>query len=87
MYFHDIEKIWKYTEGKVIDKEKWYDEILPSRGIVFTNEERQALKYIHGEGADYSSQKRVMSPLATFCHIVDTASARIWYDQGKGLGI
>lgn len=87
LYFHDIEKIWKYTQNITIDKEEWYDKVLPSRGIVFTSEERHALKYIHGEGDDYSSEKRVMSPLAAFCHIVDTASARIFHDQGKGLGV
>lgn len=85
LFFHDIEKIWKYTQNITIDKEEWYDKVLPSRGIVFTSEERHALKYIHGEGDDYSSEKRVMSPLAAFCHIVDTASARIFYDLAKPL--
>ena len=76
LYFHDIEKLWKYTSGEVIDKEKWFFEILPNEyGITFNEEERNALKYIHGEGDDYCDE-RVMNELAGFCHAVDTLSAR-----------
>lgn len=82
LYFHDIEKIWKYSTGEIIDKEEWYNTTLPSRGIKFSADELNALKYIHGE-MDYSSKERKMNRLAAFCHAVDCLSARLWYDYPK----
>jgi len=86
IYFHDIEKMWKYTDGTLIDKEKWYNEYLPSRGITFTEEELNALRYTHGEVDDYRKDARVMNQLAAICHAADNVSARLWFDDGKGLG-
>lgn len=86
IYFHDIEKIWKYTDGTIIDKEKWYTEYLPARGITFTETELNALQYIHGENDDYRKDKRVMNELAALCHAADNLSARLWHSQGEGLG-
>lgn len=48
-------------------------------GIELNEEHVNALKYIHGEGNDYSKDKRVMSPLCAFCHCCDVISARIFY--------
>ncbi len=81
MYFHDIEKIFKYVLGQDINKATYYNNILAEEGIIFSDQEINALKYIHGEGEDYSSKKRTMNELAAFCHAVDTISARILYDQ------
>ena len=36
LYFHDIEKMYKYTSGKIIDKEKYYNDALFKSGINFT---------------------------------------------------
>lgn len=83
LYFHDIEKVWKYTSGEDIDKERYYSIELPRHGIQFSYEELNALKYVHGEGEAYSSQNRVMNELAAFCHAVDTISARVWYNEGR----
>jgi hypothetical protein len=83
LYFHDIEKQYKYSLGEVIDKDKYYNETLPASGITFTAEEMNALTYIHGEGTNYSSKARIMNSLAAFCHAVDTISSRIWFDQGR----
>lgn len=84
LFFHDIEKIWKYTTGlsETFDKTKWYTDILcDDYEICFSSDEMNALKYIHGEGQDYKSNARVMNPLAAFCHMVDVTSARIFFDQ------
>jgi hypothetical protein len=90
LYFHDIEKIWKYTTGipNCFDKYKYLFETLAEEyQIKFSSEEVNALKYIHGESeADYNPDTRVMGPLAAFCHCADTLSARLWFDEGKGLG-
>jgi len=84
LYFHDVEKIWKYTIQEIIDKPTFYRETLKADyQIAFTPTELNALEFIHGEGNAYSNNQRIMSPLAAFCHAVDTISARIWFDQGK----
>lgn len=83
LYFHDIEKIWKYSVGlpEGFDRNEWYDRILPERyGVTFTPDERNALTYVHGEGDDYGPE-RVMGPLAAFCHSIDVLSARVFYDK------
>jgi len=83
LYFHDIEKIFKYSTGEVIDKENWFLERLPKAyGIKFTKEELNALKYVHGEGNDYCKE-RVMNELAGICHAVDTLSARTYHAWPK----
>ena len=82
LYFHDVEKIQKYTTGENIDKDYFYSNEIKKYQISFTQEEMNALKYVHGEGEDYTNKKRVASPLAAFCHCVDTISARIWFDDG-----
>lgn len=82
VFFHDIEKIWKYSVGLPIDfdKNEWYNTILPVRyDLKFTSEELNALKYIHGENENYDGNNRVMNELAAFCHAVDTISARIFH--------
>jgi len=81
LYFHDIEKIWKYTDGTFIDKVEWYEKILPERGITFSPEELNALRYTHGEGDDYRKDARVMNELAALCHAADNLSARMWHSK------
>ena len=80
LYFHDIEKMYKYAINKEIDKDQYYNT-LKTQEIIFSEQEKNALKYIHGEGADYSKNKRIMNELAAFCHCVDTISARVWYQH------
>lgn len=82
LYFHDIEKIFKYEQTAIIDKEIYYKKtLLNIYNIEFTDPELNALKYIHGEGEDYSEDKRVMNPLAGFCHAVDVISARVLHNK------
>ena len=91
LYFHDIEKIWKYTKGlpKGFDKDRYFDVTLREKyGITFSANERNALHYIHGEpDAEYDPLIRKAGPLAAFCHAADILSARMWFDEGKGLGV
>ena len=86
-YFHDLEKVFKYTTGEIIDKEEWYFTKLPMIGISFDLQEINALTYIHGESEkDYNPDTRLMNELAAFCHAVDNLSARMWHDKGRGTG-
>jgi hypothetical protein len=50
-----------------------------------SDEERNAIKYAHGEGSAHEKFRRVASPLAAHVGNCDTASARIWHDEGRGL--
>jgi hypothetical protein len=85
IFFHDIEKICKYSENNTIDcanlsnseiRQKMYskyDVDLPIHIL-------EAIKYIHGEGKYYTKGKRVMSPLSALCHCADIISARIFFE-------
>lgn len=42
---------------------------------------REAIDHTEGEKDGYVNTKRVMSPLAAFCHMCDIASTRIWFDR------
>ena len=92
LFLHDVEKPWKYEMKQdgtlvIIDvlaakeaqhefRRKKFDEY----GIILTADQSNALRYAEGEGKDYTSSRRVMGPLAAFCHICDMASARMWFD-------
>ena len=60
-------------------------EILARYNIKLTPEEENAIHYAHGEGSDHRKDQRVAGPLAAHVHHCDNTSARIWYDEGKGL--
>ena len=87
-FLHDLEKPFRYVEPKLIldtdeQKNAFIDSIIEKYGFNLTNDHRNALKYIHGEGDDYHRTERIQKPLAAFAHICDVASARIWFDYPK----
>lgn len=91
VYLHDIEKPWKYEEGAdgqlheieaMRNKEvqiQFRFDILKKYGILFSADQENAMRYVEGEGKDYSSRQRIAGPLAAFCHLCDVTSARIWF--------
>lgn len=88
-FLHDLEKPFKYVEPKIVfnsdaDKTNFINKMIKDYDIKLEPEHENALKYIHGEGSDYSSTERIQGPLAAFCHICDTVSARIWFDYPEG---
>jgi hypothetical protein len=42
-----------------------------------------AIDYAEGENDEYTNQSRKMGQLATFVHICDVVSARLWFDRPK----
>ncbi len=86
LFFHDIEKPFKYDPSKLIflntENEKWefLKKMIKKYNIELSGDHWNALRYIHGEGHDYSQTERIQGPLAAFVHMCDTASARIWFD-------
>lgn len=93
LFLHDLDKLERYKpdENNGFKRTGNYENLadtlkemlLTDYGYTLTDEEYNALKYVHGEGDDYSPNKRIMGPLAAFVHCCDTISARIWHDYGK----
>ncbi len=95
LFLHDTEKPWRITvdaEGNVSNREglttkedfqKFREDKLREYGLELSPYQMNGLKYDEGEHKDYSSKHRVMNELASFCHRVDTKSAREWYDYPK----
>jgi hypothetical protein len=83
IYFHDVEKMFKYARDGVLPgtKEEILTQILPRFGLTLTEEELHAIRYAHGEGDDYCKDQRVMSPLGAIVHAADILSARWLFDQ------
>ncbi len=83
LFLHDIEKPWK---GEIHfqcknDKRMFRTSKLKQYEIELSPAHENALKYVEGEGDDYSSNRRVMNELSAFCHLCDVTSARIWHDK------
>src|SRR3989338_2430449 len=93
VYFHDIEKPWKYElreDGQLHhkssmqtkeDHQRFRMAKLNEYGIVFTPKHENGLKYAEGELNDYSNRRRVMGPLACVAHMCDVCSARLWFNH------
>ena len=84
LFLHDIEKPIKYSKlsgqyGSTSDEIR--SNLIEKFGINLNQDQVDALKYIHGEGDDYTSKRRVMSPLSAFCHCCDMISARILFNR------
>ncbi|QQS23360.1 hypothetical protein IPM19_02235 [bacterium] len=92
-FLHDVEKPFKYDidEDGVLHvkphltqkraQHKFRMALLKKYGIELNDMQLNAMKYVEGEGKDYSSRNRVMNELAALCHMADVASARIWYNH------
>jgi hypothetical protein len=82
LFLHDIEKPIKYSKdyNEVDDSETIRNNLIQQFDIQLNEEQKLAIKYIHGENSDYKKDQRVMSPLCAFCHCCDIISARIFYD-------
>ena len=83
LFLHDLEKPFRYVEPKQelnTEKEKkaFVQSIIDEYDVELTDNHKNALQYIHGEGDDYSRTENVQKPLAAFVHLCDTVSARIW---------
>lgn len=92
LFLHDYDKLISYTKnnGVTIRSGDYghahtvsMERIATTWGYSLTDHERNALEYVHGEGADYHPTQRIMQPLAAFIHCCDIISARIWFDYGR----
>jgi hypothetical protein len=92
LFLHDCEKPFRHASDEQLENFSWIKKrptksdkhfqtiLLEHYNFVLSKEELNGLKYVEGEGTDYIEGERIQSPLAAFCHICDTVSARIWFD-------
>lgn len=78
----------RFTTSDQWEEAKWdiIAVLEPRYGFALTDEERNAIKYTHGEGADHRKDMCVSTPLAAHVHHCDNTSARIYPNDGRGLG-
>jgi len=93
IFLHDLEKPFKYellyyNSGVAVnrvlwctkdERKKFREQKLAEYGIKLTPEQANAMRYVEGEGNDYTNERRVMNELAAFCHMCDVWSARGWH--------
>lgn len=92
LFFHDIEKPWKYLEGgsdetptprfkNKAERHAFRMGLATEYNIPLTEEHIKGIRYAEGEpDEEYSPTHRVMTPLASFVHACDNLSARLWFD-------
>ena len=89
LFLHDVEKPFKYLDdmrfSNKAEKHLFRLKLLEKWNIKLNDYQMNALKYVEGENEDYLEYKRVMNPLAAFCHVCDISSARIWFGEPKHL--
>jgi len=85
MLLHDFGKIarykrdrdgWDYVEEPDQAEHDFFDHIIKAHGFQLTDNQNNALEFVHGEGSKYTPQGRLMLPLATICHQSDVWNAR-----------
>jgi hypothetical protein len=92
LFLHDLEKIFNRVGDDIITNSEYaalgrtdphtlQERMIADYGLTLSSAQRNALKYIHGEGDDYRKDKRAAGELAAFCHLCDYWSARGWHDQ------
>lgn len=97
LFLHDCEKPFRHATDVQLENFPWIvhrptksdkhfqNKLLEQYGFNLSPEELNGLKYVEGENEDYIEGERTQGPLAAFCHVCDTISARIWFDYPKQL--
>lgn len=86
IYIHDLDKVLRHASKRKssIHTSKEIARFIKDVGKYnLTQNEYNAVCYVHGEGKDYHPTNRVMLPLTTLVHCADVISARIWYSKGR----
>jgi hypothetical protein len=96
LFLHDCEKPFRraskeqlvnfpWIEKRPAKSDKLFQKLLVEHyGFVISDDEWNALRYVEGEPeTEYIEGERLQGPLAAFCHICDTISARIWHDYPR----
>jgi hypothetical protein len=97
LFLHDVEKAFKRLpegvernfayETAAHSQKQIQQMVIDDYQLIVTEEMKNALEYVHGEGDDYRKDSRVAGPLAAFVHNCDYFSARVWHDEPRKSGI
>ena len=91
LFLHDLEKPWRYKKDEAggiqevrgldtkEERRRFQNKKLADYGFQLTPPQENALRYVEGEIDNYTPFRRMMGPLAAFCHLADITSARIWF--------
>lgn len=93
LFLHDCEKPFRHASDQQLKAFPWVDKrptksdkafqkkLIDHYDFTVSDDEWNALRYVEGEPeSEYIEGNRLQRPLAAFCHVCDTISARIWYD-------
>jgi hypothetical protein len=96
LFLHDCEKPFRHASDKQLKAFPWVSvrpaksdktfqkRLIAHYGFTISNDELNALRYVEGEPeSEYIEGNRLQGPLAAFCHVCDTISARIWYGHPR----
>lgn len=96
LFLHDCEKPFRrasdaqlkafpWIKHRPTKSDKTFQQLLIAHyGFAISADEWNALRYVEGEpDSEYVEGKRLQGPLAAFCHVCDTISARIWHDYPR----
>lgn len=90
MLLHDFGKIaryrrvengWEYVEDPDEAEHDFFESVIQGHNFKLTKKQKNALEFIHGEGARHTPEGRLMLPLAVVCHEADIWSARAHPDN------
>jgi hypothetical protein len=95
LFLHDCEKPFRHATDEQLRHFAWITKrpdksdktfqqrLVAEYGFRLSDNEWNGLKYVEGENEDYVEGQRTQGPLAAFCHVCDTISARIWHDEPR----
>jgi hypothetical protein len=96
LFLHDCEKPFRHASDGQLKAFPWISnrpsksdktfqkKLIEHYGFVISDDEWNALRYVEGEPeSEYIEGNRLQGPLAAFCHVCDTISARIWHDYPR----
>lgn len=96
LFLHDCEKPFRHASDEQLENFPWITarptasdkefqkQLVEHYGFKVNESEWNALKYVEGEPeSEYVEGNRLQGPLAAFCHVCDTISARIWHDYPR----
>lgn len=96
LFLHDCEKPFRHANDEQLKAFPWItrrptksdkafqEQLIAYYGFTISDDELNALRYVEGEpDSEYVEGGRLQGPLAAFCHVCDTISARVWHDYPR----
>ena len=81
--YRRVQNGWGYVENPDRAEHDFFNHTIKSHDFQLKDIQLNALKFVHGEGSQYTPDGKLMLPLATICHQADVWNAR--YSPGNPL--